>query len=483
MPMQIDVFRDVSALPPLRRNWEAVYAADPEAHSFLSWTWMSLLFERFGYDWLILAARPEGETDYVGFFPLKIVTRPRAHGEFYDEIQMAGFPRGDYTGALVLPSHEDEAMAAFARHLRTRPWARIALKYLRLSQRRLDCFLAGFDAAGFTLERPVHLTDGIDNTICPHVALPGSWEEFLATRLGSNARQKARRFLKKIDAGGPFRITHATADTYVRDVAALQRFWEAQWGASKGARLPSILSGSRKMLHGLFEAGLLVLPVFWKDETPLCVLALIKDEKNRWLQFQVGGRDESFQSPPPGFLLHAHSIRWAIAQGYRVYDFMRGNEPYKYMFGCEERLLAHVTLSHRDSPPPFRQLDARSLDFVLDRAKEWNDSGDRVRAERAYRQVLAAQPGKPRTLYLLAQLLARKGAHAEAILHFRHYLAQRPGKAGGWLRYGKTLAALGERKEAAACFAKVLELDPREDEAASLLADLSPAKDLRARSL
>jgi CelD/BcsL family acetyltransferase involved in cellulose biosynthesis len=38
----------------------------------------------------------------------------------------------------------------------------------------------------------------------------------------------------------------------------------------------------------------------------------------------------------PGIVLFAHSIQDAIAAKRRRYDFLRGNEEYKYRFGAKE---------------------------------------------------------------------------------------------------------------------------------------------------
>ncbi len=38
--MQIDVLDNAESLIQARESWEAVYASDPEAQFFLSWTWI-----------------------------------------------------------------------------------------------------------------------------------------------------------------------------------------------------------------------------------------------------------------------------------------------------------------------------------------------------------------------------------------------------------------------------------------------------------
>jgi CelD/BcsL family acetyltransferase involved in cellulose biosynthesis len=88
------------------------------------------------------------------------------------------------------------------------------------------------------------------------------------------------------------------------------------------------------------------------------------------LLFFMGGRDETFVNPPPGFVLHAYSIRHAIENGFETYDFLRGNEPYKYAFGAEERRIRTIVVSTRDGSSLGGKLDRRSLPFVRQRTME-----------------------------------------------------------------------------------------------------------------
>ena len=347
--MHIEIIEDRESFKRCKQDWDAVYDSDPEAHVFLLWDWFSVLLERFKHNWLLLAVRHDHSKAYVAFCPLLVATKQTDKGDYSNEIRMAGFPRADYTGFICRPEHEEEAIAAIAAHLKERKWGSIALESVLASEGRMRRLLMHFPKTDFAIEATERKikNNTINNNICPFVRLPGDWETFLAETLSANTRQKAKRFLKKIDDGGEFRITHADAGTYQRDLDTLLLYWGAQWGEKKGPKLTAMLAMTRTMLAGLFEAGMLVVPVFWKGDTPVAVIALIKDDRKRWLHFQVAGREESFNSPPPGFILHAHSIRWAIRNGYRAYDMMRGNEAYKYLFGCEDRRAWTVSIRHR----------------------------------------------------------------------------------------------------------------------------------------
>lgn len=46
----------------------------------------------------------------------------------------------------------------------------------------------------------------------------------------------------------------------------------------------------------------------------------------------------------PGWVLLAYVIEWCIAQGRTVFDFMRGDEEYKYRFGAQNRFVHRLTV-------------------------------------------------------------------------------------------------------------------------------------------
>src|SRR5690606_40711539 len=103
--MKVDVVDQFSVFESLRANWNNVYAADPDANIFLSWDWMSKWLGENRDEWLILAAKASASArDYVGFFPLRIHTRPAKSGGFLTEIAMAGGNFADYTGLIVRPA-------------------------------------------------------------------------------------------------------------------------------------------------------------------------------------------------------------------------------------------------------------------------------------------------------------------------------------------------------------------------------------------
>jgi tetratricopeptide (TPR) repeat protein len=174
----------------------------------------------------------------------------------------------------------------------------------------------------------------------------------------------------------------------------------------------------------------------------------------------MAGRDETFNTPPPGLILHAHSIRHAIQNGFRTYDFLRGNEPYKYSLATDERRIVCMIVGTRNGRNLGDRLDMRSVPAALDRATELHKSGRLKQAELAYRQIIQTDPKCAKALYYLGQLKASTGSHGAAKRLFKSLVAVSPDSEKGWLRLGHSLEARHRFKEAAEAYREVIKQQP-----------------------
>jgi CelD/BcsL family acetyltransferase involved in cellulose biosynthesis len=343
--MQVDVVHELPALHRLEGAWRQVYAADPESQFFLSWPWLSKRLERRP-GWFVLVARPVAAADPVGLFPLKLGKRVGEDGRPFDEIGMAGRGAADYTGFLCVPEYEAEVASAFAAHLCRLRWHELQLSCLRASERRSSCLLTGFPEARFETEHlPMPPSSGIDNAICPYADLPGDWEVYLAGR-SPNTRHKLRRLLRALD-GASLRVTDADTGTVERDLGFLLRLWGERWAEKKGRRLSRLLESAREELSDASATGSLFLPVLWRDQTPVAAIACLMDFEKREMLFRFAAREPAAGDASPGLLLHAHAIRSAIERGFVRYDFLRGNERYKYSFATGERRIQSIVVRNR----------------------------------------------------------------------------------------------------------------------------------------
>ncbi len=472
--MRIEVIDKLADFAKLEDNWNAIYDADPDAQLFMSWKWLSGWLRQISSPWFVLAAKADGKANapYVAFLPLRIQTKTE-NGRIHNELNMAGNFSADYTGLLCAPGAEHLAIPAFARYVKQLNWSRLNFENFRISEPRMRLLLAHFPKASFQTSETnrVGKVDGIDNSLCPFAVLPPDWDAYLEL-LSTNTRQKIRRLLRKVEATGEYRITVATPETFERDLNTLLQFWETKWKPRKGDLVHTLVRSNRAMLTRSFQSGLLYLPTLWKEDRPLVALATLMDTRKHAFLFYMTGRDETFEGPPPGVILHAHSIRHAIANGFTEYDFLRGNEPYKYSFGVKERHIRCTVVGTKNGLNLGGKIDPRTVSEVLEQATGLHQGGKLLEAERAYREVLLVEPKNADAVHRLGQLFAAKGDHIAAKRLFKTLTAIRPEVYKSWLCLAQSCGAIGQHLDAANAYREVLRLKPDLPEAFSHLAGM-----------
>jgi CelD/BcsL family acetyltransferase involved in cellulose biosynthesis len=73
------------------------------------------------------------------------------------------------------------------------------------------------------------------------------------------------------------------------------------------------------------------------------VASLLAFEYNRkFLLYNSGYDPDSFAQLSPGWTILSYAIQYAIAVGCQLFDFMQGNEEYKYRFGAKDYRVMRV---------------------------------------------------------------------------------------------------------------------------------------------
>jgi CelD/BcsL family acetyltransferase involved in cellulose biosynthesis len=174
----------------------------------------------------------------------------------------------------------------------------------------------------------------------PLLRLPSSWDEYLAGR-SSNFREQLRRREAALAQEGAVVLRRADHETLDRDLDTLFDLHRARWGST-----PSDFGDSpfhRELARVALDRNWLRLWLLELDGRPIAA----------WHGFQVGtvcsyyqaGRDPSFERFSVGFLLLAHSIRSAIAEGAWEYRFGRGDEAFKSRFTSHDPELETAMLT------------------------------------------------------------------------------------------------------------------------------------------
>jgi len=345
--MLIECLDRMEQFESVRADWERVYAEDTEADYFRSWGWLRAWLDDTKRRWFVLAARPEEAFPYVGFLAL---AEERKNGRALTaskELHIAGNRVSDYTGFVAVPGSSDETVRAMAAHLRDgADWDRFHL--MDTLDRRMGIFLEEFSGRGFHVEE-------VEELPCAYVDLPGSWESFLSDTLAKKPRQNLRRAMRRIEDLDGFRSTQADKGTLGDSIGIVLDLWQARWGEQT--------EGALRTFRSLFEAsysnGNLYLQVLWQGETPIGGrLGFVDREKGTFLGY-MNCFNEEFGNLSPGTALVGYSVRYAIENRLRRYDFLRGGEEYKSSFGASERFNRSYLITRQGLGPSIRKLAGR----------------------------------------------------------------------------------------------------------------------------
>jgi CelD/BcsL family acetyltransferase involved in cellulose biosynthesis len=99
----------------------------------------------------------------------------------------------------------------------------------------------------------------------------------------------------------------------------------------------------REVASQFANSGNLRLYRMTLDSELLAVLYAFADSKNTY--YYLSGFDPSHEKLSPGTLIIGHAIERAIEEGHRTFNFLRGQESYKYAWGAVDTETRNLILS------------------------------------------------------------------------------------------------------------------------------------------
>ena len=362
-----------------RSTWDALAARNPSATPFSSWAFHRAWWDAYGgsaHDQTLIVTAATGSAggheagDPVAIVPLmhrhevepgdadtasKIrhgdgsnltPVPPTAKAVFFGASYHA-----DYATILAAPADLPAVAAALVDHLAApdpsdadhpAPWDAIDLRRLRCGDPAADALAVAFgrreisDGWTLNLER---------EDVCPVVTIPDGigFEDYLSS-LDKKARHETRRKIRRAEAAGDLMLT-PSADA-LADLETFIDLHQRKWGAD--GLFPPTPGGdaSRVFIRRWMEESgpdgpvqLLFLTVGGRTVAAGIVVG-VRDR----VMFYNAGVDPDALDLSPGVILAAELIRYAIDHGKRQFDFLRGNEPYKYQWGSVDEPIQRLLI-------------------------------------------------------------------------------------------------------------------------------------------
>lgn len=310
--------------------WNRLVARSSTDVPFLTWQFQTTWWRAFALGELHFLAVQDGAGEWVGALPLYEAVGP--DGPVLRLV--GGVDVADYLDVVAVAGREEEVWKALLTALAGSRWRALELRPIPAASPTpgLLAALAPTAGLGCRVERDER---------CPVIELPSSWDAYLASLSGKD-RHELRRKLRRAEAAEP-RVevvrtpggVAAAMDAFI----ALHRKSKTGKARFMDERMEAFF---REVAVASAAAGWAALWLLWLDDAAAAALFCL--EYAGTISLYNSGFDPTARALSPGVVLIARTIEDAIARGFRRYDFLRGDEPYKYGFGAVPTEVLRVTV-------------------------------------------------------------------------------------------------------------------------------------------
>lgn len=340
MHLQAVVYPNADGFDALAAEWNELLHDSAADTVFLTWEWQSTWWRHLGDGVPTLIALREPAGRLMGLAPL--YRRLTDAGEW--ELNTVGcVDVSDYLDLIARRGHEQAVFDALLDLLADPQASGVSWDLLNLCNIRHDSptlSLLGPLAAGRGYQVSTQVQE-----VCPIVTLDGSWDDYLE-RLDGKERRELRRKLRKATpyAGvewyivGPEHDLEVEVDKFLR-LMALSRADKAEFLHDEHRAFMQAVARIAA------DAGWLELAFLTVQGEPAATMFNFC-YNNQTLLYNSGLDAARFLRLSPGIVLTAFLIQYSIEQGRTLFDFLRGDEPYKYQLGGVDTTI-HQLLIHQ----------------------------------------------------------------------------------------------------------------------------------------
>jgi CelD/BcsL family acetyltransferase involved in cellulose biosynthesis len=322
-----DRITGLRALEALRDEWAALYACCRAATPFQSPEWLIPWWRHLGVgDLETLALRRDGEL--IGVAPLYIYPNTLARSR---DVLLVGCGTSDYLDVVCEPGYETQMLHTVLSHLERESarWDRCEFTQLGPGSALLGSELP----SGWTELRS-------EAECCVELALPAGATD-LESVLPKRMLRNLRYYHQRASNAGEIRIARACEADVQQCFDNLVRLHASRW-AAKGE--PGVLASEavcgahRDALPDLLASGMLRLYTLTLHDEVIAAFYGFADTHHGGRTYAyLSAFDPRFEDFSPGTLVIAHAIEEAMREGAGSFDFLRGREFYKYLWGATDR--------------------------------------------------------------------------------------------------------------------------------------------------
>lgn len=278
--------------------------------------WLKTWWSNFGSGFELYLGVARSADSIIGIAPMLLHDKTASI--------MGGRDVCDYLDFIVAPGSEADFFAALLADLKSLGIAQLDLGPLRPDSVAYTQFLPMLKAQQY----PVSCQE---EDVSVEMSLPASWDAYFES-LDTKERHELRRKLRKLFAAGKISYRwlktqgeiNASMDTFLKLFALSQE-------EKAGFMTSGMESFFRSLAASLSEVGLMRLGVLELDAVPLAMV--VGFDYGDAFYLYNSACDPRYNYLSAGLLSKALCIKESIEQGKQRYDFLKGNEGYKYHLG------------------------------------------------------------------------------------------------------------------------------------------------------
>jgi CelD/BcsL family acetyltransferase involved in cellulose biosynthesis len=330
--MQIEIIRTSADLEALKDEWNELLIQGAShvpflRHEYLSTWWQTLGGGEWEHGELYVVTGRERSV-LCGVAPLFFTHNREGEPAL---MLLGSIEISDYLDVIARPEHLSPFLNALLEHLsspQAPSWRLLDWYNILEDSHTLPALNAAAEGMGWSYQQ-----EPLQH--CPYIPLPDEWEVYLEG-LDKKQRHEIRRKMRRAEELYPPVRWYIVEDEDSLDEGIDGLLHLMSLDPEKDKFLTEVMrSQMRSAVHSAFQSG-------WLQ---LSFLKIGDENAAGYLNFDYGehiwvynsGLNFAHGKLSPGWVLLAYLIQWAIDHKRKAFDFMRGDEDYKYRFGAVDR--------------------------------------------------------------------------------------------------------------------------------------------------
>ena len=281
--------------------------------------WLETWWKEFGsgFDLLLLSIYQGKQV--IGIAPLKI------KGETASIIGSSDV--SDYVDFIILPGREREFFSCLFEYLSNKGISCLDIKHVHPESSIYRFFVNEVGNHHYEIYYK-------QEDVSLELDLPASWDDYLAL-LSGKQRHEVRRKIRRLQEAGSVNYRSITDSDEVAELINIF-FWMFSESREDKKRFLTTSRESffRSMTTRMTKQGFLKVGILELNDKPVSIIIYFDFENKIYLY--NSGYDREYRHLSVGLLLKIFCIKDSIKKNKDTFDFLKGNETYKYRLGARE---------------------------------------------------------------------------------------------------------------------------------------------------